>query len=109
MLDKDDLVKRVWPDPVVEQANLTQNVSVLRKLRGERASDRQYIVTIPGRGYRFVARRDGAGGRSRATRRGQRAYQERFEWMVQINVDPAWDFLRADARLIQLLKRLGQG
>ena len=51
---KDELMKAVWPDTFVEEANLTQNISVLRKVLGDEASERRYIVTIPGRGYRFV-------------------------------------------------------
>jgi DNA-binding winged helix-turn-helix (wHTH) protein/TolB-like protein/Flp pilus assembly protein TadD len=54
-LDKDELMRTVWPDTVVEENNLTQNVSMLRKALGESKSEHRYIVTIPGRGYRFVA------------------------------------------------------
>ncbi|HEX8494584.1 MAG TPA: winged helix-turn-helix domain-containing protein [Pyrinomonadaceae bacterium] len=54
-LDKDELMRTVWPDTIVEENNLTQNVSVLRKALGESKSEHRYIVTIPGRGYRFVA------------------------------------------------------
>jgi len=55
VVDKDDLMKRVWPDSFVEEGNLTYNISVLRKALGERAGEHQYIVTVPGRGYQFVA------------------------------------------------------
>jgi Tol biopolymer transport system component/DNA-binding winged helix-turn-helix (wHTH) protein len=55
VLEKDELMKRLWPDSFVEEANLTQNVSVLRKALGESPHDHRYIVTVPGRGYRFVA------------------------------------------------------
>ncbi|HEY0406131.1 MAG TPA: winged helix-turn-helix domain-containing protein [Pyrinomonadaceae bacterium] len=54
-LDKDALMRTVWPDTIVEENNLTQNVSALRKALGESKSEHRYIVTIPGRGYRFVA------------------------------------------------------
>lgn len=54
-LSKDDLMKRVWPDSFVEEGNLTFNIFTLRKALGERPNEHQYIVTIPGRGYRFVA------------------------------------------------------
>ena len=54
-LDKDELMKTVWPDTIVEENNLTQNVSMLRKALGDSKSEHRYIVTIPGRGYRFVA------------------------------------------------------
>ena len=55
VIEKDDLMKRVWPDSFVEEGNLTYNISILRKALGERADEHQYIVTVPGRGYRFVA------------------------------------------------------
>jgi len=52
---KDDLMKKVWPDTFVEEGNLTQNVSLLRKALGESATGPQFIETVPRRGYRFVA------------------------------------------------------
>src|SRR5882672_9449911 len=54
-VSKDDLLKTVWPDTFVEEANLTQHISMLRKALGETPQDRRYIMTVPGRGYRFVA------------------------------------------------------
>lgn len=51
VVDKDELLTRVWPDQVVEESNLSQQVFVLRRLLGEG----QYIATIPRRGYQFVA------------------------------------------------------
>jgi DNA-binding winged helix-turn-helix (wHTH) protein/TolB-like protein/Flp pilus assembly protein TadD len=55
VLEKDELMTSLWPDRFVEENNLTQNVSVLRKALGESRSEHRYIVTIPGRGYSFVA------------------------------------------------------
>ena len=55
VLTKDELLKRVWGDTIVEEGGLTRNVSVLRKTLGEKPDDHQYIVTVPARGYRFVA------------------------------------------------------
>jgi len=52
---KDDLMKKVWPDTFVEEGNLTQNVSLIRKALGESATGPQFIETVPRRGYRFVA------------------------------------------------------
>ena len=51
---KDDLMKSLWPDTFVEEANLSQNIFLLRKALGETAQDARYIVTVPGRGYRFA-------------------------------------------------------
>ena len=55
IVEKDDLMKRVWPTTFVEEGNLTQNVSLLRKALGESAGGSQFIETVPRRGYRFVA------------------------------------------------------
>jgi DNA-binding winged helix-turn-helix (wHTH) protein/TolB-like protein/Flp pilus assembly protein TadD len=52
---KDQLLRTVWPDTVVEENNLTQNISALRRALGEKLGEHRFIVTIPGRGYRFVA------------------------------------------------------
>ena len=55
IVEKDDLMKRVWPDSFVEEGNLTQNVSLLRKALGESPGGSQFIETVARRGYRFVA------------------------------------------------------
>src|SRR5215475_9598556 len=52
-VSKDQLMKSVWPDTFVEETNLTRNVFALRKALGESEQNR-YIVTVPGRGYRFA-------------------------------------------------------
>ena len=55
IVTKDELMQAVWGDTIVEENNLTHNISVLRKALGEDRRDHRYILTIPGRGYRFVA------------------------------------------------------
>ena len=55
VVEKSILMKQVWPDVTVEENNLTQNVSLLRKTLGASGDDRGFIETIPRRGYRFVA------------------------------------------------------
>ncbi|MGH9838611.1 MAG: tetratricopeptide repeat protein [Blastocatellia bacterium] len=55
VLSKDELMKQLWPDTVVEENNLTVIISALRKALGEDPHQHRYIVTIPGRGYSFVA------------------------------------------------------
>lgn len=54
-LSKAELMRALWPDTVVEENNLTVNMSTLRKALGESAGQRRYIETLPRRGYRFVA------------------------------------------------------
>jgi DNA-binding winged helix-turn-helix (wHTH) protein len=51
----DELLRLVWPDTTVEEISLTRNISVLRKILGERPDEHNFIVTVPGTGYRFVA------------------------------------------------------
>lgn len=55
LLDKTTLMKAIWPHVIVEENNLDQNISTLRQVLGERRGDNRYIVTVRGRGYRFVA------------------------------------------------------
>ncbi|HEV3279902.1 MAG TPA: winged helix-turn-helix domain-containing protein [Terriglobia bacterium] len=55
LLRKDDLLKRIWPDSFVEESNLTVNISTLRKVLGRDADGKEFIETVPRRGYRFTA------------------------------------------------------
>jgi eukaryotic-like serine/threonine-protein kinase len=55
IVEKDDLIRQVWPETFVEDNNLAFNISVLRKLLGESSGSPRYIETVPRRGYRFVA------------------------------------------------------
>jgi TolB-like protein/DNA-binding winged helix-turn-helix (wHTH) protein len=55
LVEKDELMRRVWPDAVVEENNLTVNISALRKSLTETPGEHRYVVTVPGRGYQFVA------------------------------------------------------
>jgi len=54
LVTKDDLMKTVWPDTFVEETNLSRNIFMLRKALGESPQDHQYILTVPGRGYRLA-------------------------------------------------------
>ena len=55
LVGKDELMKTLWPDTFVEEANLNHHVWTLRKALGETAEGHRYIETVPRRGYRFVA------------------------------------------------------
>ena len=55
VLGKEAMIAAIWPKRIVEENNLTQNISVLRRVLGASAGDHRYIVTEPGQGYRFVA------------------------------------------------------
>jgi DNA-binding winged helix-turn-helix (wHTH) protein len=54
-LTRDELLKNVWPDTFVDEHSLAQSISVLRRALNEKPGDNSYIVTLPGRGYQFVA------------------------------------------------------
>ncbi len=54
-MSKEELMQRLWPDSFVEEANLTQNISVIRRALGENSASPRFIETIPKRGYRFIA------------------------------------------------------
>ncbi len=53
--EKDELMAAIWPDTAVEENNLTQNISALRRALGEKHRENRFIATVPGRGYKFVA------------------------------------------------------
>ena len=50
-----ELMSRVWPNMTVEEANLRVQIAHLRRALGERSKGARYVVTVPGRGYCFVA------------------------------------------------------
>ena len=54
-LSKDELLSRVWPDTAVNENNLARQISSLRRALGQRPDEHDFVVTIPGHGYRFVA------------------------------------------------------
>jgi DNA-binding winged helix-turn-helix (wHTH) protein/TolB-like protein/Tfp pilus assembly protein PilF len=55
VVEKDEMLKEVWPDTFVEEATLAQNIFTLRKALGQGRDGDLYIETVPKRGYRFVA------------------------------------------------------
>src|SRR5215510_923633 len=72
LLEKEELLKKVWPDTFVEEANLASNISQLRKALGDGENGHRYIETAPKRGYRFVASvREIAGEGAGPDREGQ--------------------------------------
>jgi len=55
VIEKEQMIRAIWPDTAVEENNLTQNISLLRRVLGEGRGEHRFIVTVPGRGYQFVA------------------------------------------------------
>ncbi len=56
LVEKEELLEKVWPGQFVEEGNLNKNISMLRQALGESPASHQYIETVPKRGYRFVAK-----------------------------------------------------
>ncbi len=54
VVSKEELLREIWPDSFVEEANLTQHIFKLRKALGDTLEGERYIVTLPGHGYRFA-------------------------------------------------------
>src|SRR5688500_16655572 len=54
-LSKNELLAKVWENQFVEENNLTVHISALRKIFGEKKNEHRFIVTVPGKGYKFVA------------------------------------------------------
>ena len=55
LVEKDDLMNRLWPDTFVEEATLARNISNIRRALGEASGEQKFIETVPKHGYRFVA------------------------------------------------------
>ena len=56
LVSKDDLTARAWPNAAVEESNLRAQIALLRKVLGDDQATPRYVVSVPSRGYRFVAR-----------------------------------------------------
>ena len=91
VLDKDELMQAVWPDTAVEENNLTQHISLLRRLLGETRGDHRYIITVPGRGYQFVAEVRGT-AEPVAHRESTTAASMVVLPFVNVSADPEYDF-----------------
>src|SRR5215471_4538810 len=56
LVKKDDLMKKLWPDSFVEEVNLAQNISAIRRALSDGNGDGQYIETVPKGGYRMLVK-----------------------------------------------------
>ena len=54
VVDKNEIIETIWFDTIVEENNLTQNISAIRKALGDSPGEPRYIATFPGRGYQFI-------------------------------------------------------
>ena len=88
LVAKDDLMKRVWPNTFVEEGNLTQNISLLRKALGESPGGAQFIETVPRRGYRFVAETSESWGDEARSGNGHKEAAVSFDETAPITSTP---------------------
>ncbi|HEV8486878.1 MAG TPA: winged helix-turn-helix domain-containing protein [Blastocatellia bacterium] len=93
LIDKDELMMRLWPDTFVEEGTLARNISDLRKALGESSGSGKYIETVPKRGYRFVTDVRELTGTTLIVQR-----QTRSRVIVEEEIEPA-DGLRSIAVL----------
>ncbi len=108
ILSKDEMMKQIWPETVVEEANLTRNISTLRKALGENPDAPQYIETIPWRGYRFVASvREVCSASTYFTTRGTAIDSIAVLPFVNASADPDTDYL-SDGITDGLINNLSQ-
>src|SRR5690349_7188095 len=96
VITKKELMRQVWPDSFVEENNLAQNISILRKALGKSPDGEQYIQTVPKRGYRFV-------GDVRATGGEEESVIVRERTRARIVVERDDEDLAAGARVIDML------
>ena len=96
VMTKKELMQQVWPDSFVEENNLAQNISILRKALGKSPDGEQYIQTVPKRGYRFV-------GDVRATGGDEESVIVRERTRARIVVERDDEDLAAGARVIDVL------
>jgi DNA-binding winged helix-turn-helix (wHTH) protein len=83
LVTKDELRSALWPDTVVEEANLAQSMSVLRRTLGDTPREHRYIATIPGRGYSFVGPvTEGEEATAAVAPRPDRTVASRITWLV---------------------------
>lgn len=100
LLTKAELLQAIWPHAVVEENSLNQHISTLRRVLGETRNDHRYIVTAPGRGYRFVAEVDVIDPRPVTTNRSRthdyndshdEEAQRHFQQAIALSLRPSFE------------------
>jgi TolB-like protein/DNA-binding winged helix-turn-helix (wHTH) protein/Tfp pilus assembly protein PilF len=86
VVDKAELMRIVWPDSFVEEANLSQTIFVLRKTLGEGPDGRPFIDTVPRRGYRFGADVSDGAPKPAAAAEAPVWWRSRARWIAAVAV-----------------------
>src|SRR5438270_1762278 len=91
VISKDELMQAVWPGTAVEENNLTQNISLLRRTLGEESGEHRFISTIPGRGYQFIPSVSIAPAKAAASLPDTKTAIAVLPF-VNVTADPAYDY-----------------
>ncbi len=103
VVTKEELLRSIWPNVFVEENNLTQSISTLRRILGERKGDNRFIVTVAGHGYRFAAPvRISKGEAVQAAETGTHIAVLPFKPLVEKDRDEALELGMADALIMRL-------
>src|SRR6266481_984704 len=109
VLEKDELIKTLWPDSFVEEGNLAQNIFVLRQVLGDDRNGHSFIKTIPRRGYKFVApvalAEPASGNGVPVAYWGQHSP---FRSLRAFEAEDSWLFFGREAEIGELLECLGR-
>ncbi len=103
LIEKNELIERLWPDNFVEESNLTSNIKTLRRALGDDASNPRFIETVPRRGYRFIAE-----VRTHANETGADAKEPKGRGAA-INLHPNGSTNRSTIALVAILLIAGVG
>jgi WD40 repeat protein/DNA-binding winged helix-turn-helix (wHTH) protein len=108
LLDKDELMRVLWPGSFVEESNLSQNIFLLRKALGDDRNGHSFIQTIPRRGYQFVAPVTQIIA-TEAEKSGLAEYwrtHSPFRSLQVFEPEDAWLFFGRDEEMLELVTRL---
>ena len=94
LLEKGELMRRLWPETFVEETNLSNNISLLRKVLGDDAGKHVYIETVPRRGYRFIAEVVGL-----SDELSELIVEERIKSAITLEQEEESDLARTDGSL----------
>ena len=111
ILDKEELMKAVWPESFVEEGNLSQNIFVLRKTLGSDRDGHSFIKTVPRRGYKFVApvkRLDNSTHAMQFLSPDYWSQHSPFRGLQAFESEDAWLFFGRDSETEDVLVRLGR-